>query len=319
MMGEVTLDDALARVELDHVLVAVADLSAATREVEARYGLVSTEGGRHPGWGTANRIVPLGDSYLELVAVVDETEAAQSPFGSWVAAVHPTLARPFGWAVRTNELDNVARRLDLTVSAGSRGRPRRPTRALAAGGPRAGHRRTLTPILHRVGTRDATPRPRPGNPPSRHRPDRDVTAQRRRRSPRRLARLWPSSNHDLSRYTRSRENRPHRIGGPDRPPGRSPVNGASSINSETRIPARRRCYAPLCGHVPRGAPIANERQVPRKYVARLGREPERLENSVGAGEEGWKLVRGQRDAVDEHDDGLATHVEHDHPEDRAYY
>jgi hypothetical protein len=54
----------LAALELDHVLIAVSDLAAAAREIEVRYGLVSIEGGRHPGWGTANRIVPLGETYL---------------------------------------------------------------------------------------------------------------------------------------------------------------------------------------------------------------------------------------------------------------
>jgi Glyoxalase-like domain len=72
--------------ELDHVLVAVPDLAAAARVLEEEHGLTAIEGGRHPGWGTANRIVPLGDSYLELVAVVDAGEAARSPFGRWVAA-----------------------------------------------------------------------------------------------------------------------------------------------------------------------------------------------------------------------------------------
>jgi hypothetical protein len=110
----------LVALELDHVLIAVADLAAAGREIEAQHGLASIEGGRHPGWGTANRIVPLGDAYLELVAVVDEAEAAQSPFGSWVAQAHPSLATPLGWAVRTNKLDDVARRLGLLVAAGSR-------------------------------------------------------------------------------------------------------------------------------------------------------------------------------------------------------
>ena len=52
--------------ELDHVLVAVDDLEAAAKEVEQRYGLASVEGGRHRGLGTANRIVPLGVTYLEL-------------------------------------------------------------------------------------------------------------------------------------------------------------------------------------------------------------------------------------------------------------
>jgi hypothetical protein len=110
----------LVVLELDHVLIAVSDLAAAARKIEARHGLASFEGGRHPGWGTANRIVPLGETYLELVAVVDESEAAQSPFGRWVAGVHPKLAQPFGWTVRTHQLDDVARRLGLTVDAGSR-------------------------------------------------------------------------------------------------------------------------------------------------------------------------------------------------------
>jgi Glyoxalase-like domain len=110
----------LIGLELDHVLVAVADLAAAGRSLEARHGLASIEGGRHPGWGTANRIVPLGEAYLELVAVVDETEAAQSPFGSWVTQASPARAKPLGWAVRTTTLDEVARRLGLVVAAGSR-------------------------------------------------------------------------------------------------------------------------------------------------------------------------------------------------------
>jgi Glyoxalase-like domain len=110
----------LASLELDHVLIAVADLDAAAKELEARHGLASIEGGRHPGWGTANMIVPLGEAYLELVAVVDEAEAAGNPFGSSVARAHPTVPRPIGWAVRTHTLDDVARRLDLTVGAGSR-------------------------------------------------------------------------------------------------------------------------------------------------------------------------------------------------------
>ena len=59
-------------IELDHVLIAVSDLEAAAREVERRHGLASVEGGRHQGLGTAKRIVPLGDTYLVLVAVVDE-------------------------------------------------------------------------------------------------------------------------------------------------------------------------------------------------------------------------------------------------------
>ena len=114
------------------MLLAVSDLSVAAQEIEARHGLVALEGGRHPGWGTANRIVPLGDSYLELVAVVDESEAAQSAFGRWVA--RHRSAGPLGWAVRTKRLDDIARRLGLTVAVGSRtGQDGRVTRWRLAG------------------------------------------------------------------------------------------------------------------------------------------------------------------------------------------
>ena len=109
--------------ELDHVLIAVTDLAVAARAIEARYGLASIEGGRHPDWGTANRIVPLGQTYLELVAVVDEAKAAESAFGRWVAGVGPSLAQPLGWAVRTNELDGLAQRLGLSIRPGARAIP----------------------------------------------------------------------------------------------------------------------------------------------------------------------------------------------------
>jgi hypothetical protein len=66
--------------------------------------------------------VPLGSAYLELVAVVDQAEAAQSPFGRWVAHASSSVATPLGWAVRTERLDEVARRLGLDVAAGSRER-----------------------------------------------------------------------------------------------------------------------------------------------------------------------------------------------------
>jgi Glyoxalase-like domain len=111
----------VSRLELDHVLIAVDDLAAAAEEVERRFGLTSVEGGRHPGWGTANRIVPLGTSYLELVAVVDAAEAAANAFGRWLAAAEGF--RLLGWAVRPGDLDAVATRLGLAIGEGSRRAP----------------------------------------------------------------------------------------------------------------------------------------------------------------------------------------------------
>ena len=111
------------RLELDHVLMAVTDLAAAAALLEGRFGLASADGGRHAAWGTANRIVPLGESYLELVTVVDELAAAKSTFGRWVAAMRSRSGRLIGWAARTTDLDSVASRLDLGISDGSRRDP----------------------------------------------------------------------------------------------------------------------------------------------------------------------------------------------------
>jgi hypothetical protein len=63
--------------------------------------------------------VPLGGAYLELVAVVDEDEAAHSDFGRWVGDAQPG---PIGWAARTTDIEADAARLGVEVVAGSRER-----------------------------------------------------------------------------------------------------------------------------------------------------------------------------------------------------
>src|SRR5262249_37141247 len=60
-----------AQVSIDHVLIAVTDLAESARRFETEYGLTALVGGRHPGVGTANMIIPLGSEYLELIAAVD--------------------------------------------------------------------------------------------------------------------------------------------------------------------------------------------------------------------------------------------------------
>lgn len=109
----------MSRAVVDHLLVATADLDAAAAAVEG-LGLPVTAGGRHPGWGTANRIVPLGDAYLELIGVVEPAETASSAFGAWVAASRPG---PMGWAVRAGDLDATAARHGLAIVPGSRATP----------------------------------------------------------------------------------------------------------------------------------------------------------------------------------------------------
>jgi len=114
----------VAPLELDHVLLATPDLDVATGALRDRWGVVAVGGGVHPAWGTGNRIVPVGDAYLELVAVVDDDIAVGSAFGQWVAAAaRSVLLQPLGWAVRASSIDAVARRNNLSVEAGSRTTP----------------------------------------------------------------------------------------------------------------------------------------------------------------------------------------------------
>lgn len=110
----------MSRLWIDHVIYAVDDLDAAAAVLFDREGLASVPGGRHEGWGTANRIVPLGESYLELIAVVDVEEAEQSEFGRAVRRAltedHPLV----GWVIATDDIDGVAKRLDLEAETKSR-------------------------------------------------------------------------------------------------------------------------------------------------------------------------------------------------------
>jgi catechol 2,3-dioxygenase-like lactoylglutathione lyase family enzyme len=108
---------------LDHVVYAVPDLDEAAVRFREMFGLDSTEGGRHERWGTANRIVPLGDQYLELVTVVDASAAARTGFGRGVLESASAGGGWFTLAVVADDLDAVAERLGLEIGSGSRTRP----------------------------------------------------------------------------------------------------------------------------------------------------------------------------------------------------
>ena len=110
-------------IRIDHVVYAVADLDEAAARFRETFGLDSVAGGRHERWGTANRIVPLGGEYLELVAAVDREAAGRAGFGR---AVMDRADAGGGWitfAVETDDLDAVATRLGLEIDSGSRTRP----------------------------------------------------------------------------------------------------------------------------------------------------------------------------------------------------
>src|SRR5689334_13488889 len=100
---------------IDHVLYATADLDAAQARMEA-LGLRVTGGGVHDGMGTHNRIVPLGDGFLELIAVHDAQLATRNGFGSTILE---RLERDgeglIGWAAAVESVDATAERLGIEV------------------------------------------------------------------------------------------------------------------------------------------------------------------------------------------------------------
>lgn len=63
---------------IDHIIIGVHDLEQAATQFGQRLGLLASGGGIHPTGGTANRIIVIGDTYLELIAVHVPAEAQQS-------------------------------------------------------------------------------------------------------------------------------------------------------------------------------------------------------------------------------------------------
>ena len=97
--------------EIDHVLMAVAGLDQGAERLEKELGLKVQAGGRHPGLGTVNRILPLGQQYLELIAVADPAEAATSRLGQRVTKSVAGGRTFVDWALRTDDLGALQDRL----------------------------------------------------------------------------------------------------------------------------------------------------------------------------------------------------------------
>src|SRR2546430_16969709 len=63
---------------LDHVIIGVNDLAQATSVFSEKIGLVPRGGGSHRSGGTANRIILIGDTYLELITIQRPAESQHS-------------------------------------------------------------------------------------------------------------------------------------------------------------------------------------------------------------------------------------------------
>jgi hypothetical protein len=94
---------------IDHLVLATEDPDWAAADLETKLGLAAGGGGRHDAHGTFNRLVWLGDSYLELLGIFDEGLARRSWLGHAAADL---LSRGGGlvtWAIAVDDLDDARR------------------------------------------------------------------------------------------------------------------------------------------------------------------------------------------------------------------
>lgn len=107
---------------LSQIIFGVNDLEAASARFRAM-GFAVVDGGVHPGVGTANRVIPLGAQYLELLGVTSPELARESEYGRSLLRAIASGDRLVRWSLRTDAIDDVAARLGLAVEQRKRVRP----------------------------------------------------------------------------------------------------------------------------------------------------------------------------------------------------
>lgn len=91
----------------DHLVYGVSDLAAGVRDIEERLGAHPTPGGSHPGLGTRNCLLRIGDRiYLEVVGPDPEQPAPAG--GLWFTGGKAPLPALVTWVARSADLDGLA-------------------------------------------------------------------------------------------------------------------------------------------------------------------------------------------------------------------
>ncbi len=89
--------------QIDHLVVGVSDLEIGVRKLEEMTGVRPVYGGEHPGVGSHNALIELGDrQYLELLAPRPGADAELDPSYVFLKTLsEPTL---IGWAVSSDDI-----------------------------------------------------------------------------------------------------------------------------------------------------------------------------------------------------------------------
>jgi len=105
---------------IDHVILVTRNVDACAARVLSATGLDSLAGGDHEDWGTTNRLVSVGNQYVEILGVKSLEVAEGHPIGQWVAGQSVEADRLVAVAMATDDLDQVCSRLQLTPVPGAR-------------------------------------------------------------------------------------------------------------------------------------------------------------------------------------------------------
>lgn len=106
-----------APTKLDHILYGAADLDQAVFDLEHKLGARATPGGSHPGLGTRNALISLGERrYLEIVA----PDPAQDLSGNIGAALlNITAPGLVAWCAATSDLNALRAKIPPSIGAGA--------------------------------------------------------------------------------------------------------------------------------------------------------------------------------------------------------
>ncbi|MGA1248233.1 MAG: VOC family protein [Candidatus Nanopelagicales bacterium] len=111
---------------LDHVSYAVApqELADTVQRLGALLGSTFVDGGKHPGFGTRNFILPVANGmYVEVVTTLDHPSTEQSVFAQAVKRRYEEGGGWLGWVISVDDITEIEKNLGREAVSGHRRRP----------------------------------------------------------------------------------------------------------------------------------------------------------------------------------------------------